>query len=134
MGRGLVVLAGIACLGALLGLAQVGGAQSTRTPSFARPEAPAALQKLDSRLRAVAVSRADDGLTAARATARAQEIEPTSRGVIVIVEPSAGVGAAEDAIQAAGGTVDSTADRLIQARITTDRLAAVARSSAVREV
>ena len=70
----------------------------------------------------------------ARAVARAQEIEPTSRGVVVIVEPSAGVGAAEDAVTAAGGTVDATAGRLIQARITTDRLAAVAQSSAVSEV
>ena len=42
--------------------------------------------------------------------------------------------AAEDAVTAAGGTVDSTAGRLIQARLTTDRLAAVAQSSAVREL
>ena len=132
--RGLVGLAVLtAVFVGALGRAPGGGAQSPAL-SLSRPDVPSRLEKLDSRLRAVATTRAIDGLMPARAVARAQEIEPTSRGVVVIVEPSGSAGAAEDAVTAAGGTVDATAGRLIQARITTDRLAALAQSPAVKEV
>src|SRR4051794_13198858 len=101
--RGLALATlGVALL-AVLGGARVGRAQTPQPLSFSRPSVPAKFEKLDSRLRTVAASRQDDGLMAARATARAQALQPTSRGLIVIVEPAAGAGAAEDAVEAAGG-------------------------------
>src|SRR5437868_5242354 len=89
-------LAGAAIVLALLGALAGARVSAAPTPGarLARPIVPARFSKLDARLRAVAASRARDGLMAARATARAVSIEPTSEGVVVIVEPSAGMAAA----------------------------------------
>jgi subtilase family protein/WD40 repeat protein/hemolysin type calcium-binding protein len=119
-------------LGATLGvavLATLGGARVGAQPSVGvalhAPPVPARLAKLDARLQSIALGRT---------TALAEQLTRTDDGVVVIVEPAAGVTHAEDAVRAAGGEVNEHAAGLVEATVPVDRLAALAQKAGVARV
>jgi Ca2+-binding RTX toxin-like protein len=120
----------------LLAVLLVAGVEARPSPTWhpSRDDIPARFDKLDSRLRAVAEAREAHGVTVARTEAAAQSVTATTSGVTVIVEPQGSMAAAERAIGDAGGEVTARAGRLIQARVTTDRLASMAQAPAVARV
>src|SRR5262245_22608646 len=112
-----------------------GGAQVRAAPHvglhFVRPNAARRFAKLDSRLLAIASS---SGTASGLAAAVTQRVDVSARGLLVVIEPSQSVPAAEMAVEAVGGSVDGEADGLVEARVPSADLADLAQSPSVRRV